>query len=175
METQHTMQGFAIIPLSLAYHQKALDVALTIFKSDPNAKEDIRHAFKKALYPERYVDIGKRLHWLLIDRKSKKVVGTVGLYTQTPDRKAPYWLGWFGVLDEYRSLGLGKLMFQWIVDELHRRKKTVLKIETSDLHYAESAVRLYKRFGCKQIKRIPQKTKNGLVYHTLIFEKQLVI
>ncbi len=175
METQHIMQGFDIIPLTLTYRQEALDVALTIFKSDPNAKEDIREAFNKALYPERYVGIGKRMHWLLIDRKNKKVAGTIGLYTQTPNRKEPYWLGWFGVLDEHRSLGLGKYLFQWALDELHRRKKTVLKIETSDLRYAQTAVALYKRFGCKQVQRIPQKTKQGFRYHKLIFEKQLVI
>ena len=174
METQH-MQGFDIIPLTLTHYQEALDVALAIFKSDSNAKDDIREAFKKALYPERYVDIGKRKHWLLIDSKNKKVVGTVGLYTQTSDRKAPYWLGWFGVLDTYRSLGLGKYLFQWVLDELHRRKKTVLNIETSDLRYAQSAVALYKRFGCKQIKRLPQTTKQGFRYHKLIFEKQLMI
>lgn len=168
------MNGFDMVVLSATYHKQALETALQIFRYDPNAKDDIREAFKKTLYPERYVDIGKRMHWLLIDRKSKKVVGMVGLYTQTPDRKEPYWLGWFGVLDEYRSLGLGKLMFQWVLDELRRRNKTVLKIETSDLHYAQSAVLLYKKFDCKQIRRISQTVRN-IRYNKLIFEKQLVV
>lgn len=174
MNTTNIIKDFDIVVLSSTYHKQALETALKIFRYDPSAKENIREAFKKAIYPNQYFDLGKRIYWLLIEKKTKKIVGTIGLYTQTSNRKEPYWLGWFGILDEYRSLGLGKFMFQWVIGELRRRNKTILRIETSDLHYAQSAVLLYKRFDCKQINRIPQTVKN-IRYNKLIFEKQLVV
>ena len=163
------IDDFDIVPLSTSNYKEALDVAFMIFRFDPTAKEDIREAFRKYLYPDRYINPGKRTHWLLIHRKTKKIVGTIGVYSY--NRKDPYSLGWFGILDEYRSLGLGKFLFQYVIDELHQRNRFVLRIETTDLHYAQTAVALYKSLGCVEVKRIPQKSPKK--YNKLIFEKRL--
>lgn len=165
------INDFEIVPLSTSKYKEALEVAFTVFRFDPTAKEDIREAFRKYLFPDRYVDPGKRIHWLLVHRKTGKIAGTVGIYTY--DRKEPYSLGWFGVLDEYRSLGLGKFLLQYAIDEVRQRNRFVLRIETTDLHYAQTAVALYKNLGCVELKKIPQTTKKGLRYNKLIFEKQL--
>lgn len=163
--------------LNTGNYHKALKVALEIFKSDPDAKERIPDAYQKAIFPERFVGLEKNkfVYWALLEKNTNKVVGVTGLYTQNKDKKLCYWLGWFGILPEYQGNGLGLFLFNWTLQEVQRRNKNILRIQTSDLKYTESARQLYKKNQCYQIKRKKEKLKKGrIVYNTILLEKNLI-
>ncbi len=167
------MKDYSIETLSSSNYHQALKVALEIFKSDPNAKEWIPNAYQKAVFPERYIgEQNKFAYWVLVDNKTKKIVGVTGLYTKNKDRSFCYWLGWFGIIPEYRRKSIGKYLFDWTLKEVKRRGKTTLRIETSDLMYARAAVNFYLTNDCYSIERKEAKFKK-MTYNQIFFEKKL--
>jgi GNAT superfamily N-acetyltransferase len=165
---------FSVIPLSSSNYRQALSVALTIFKSDPNSKEWIPNLYQKAVFPDRYMgEVNTYVYWILWDNAAKRIIGVTGLYTQNKDKKYCFWLGWLGIVEEYRGRSLGKYLFEWTQQEAMRRNKLYLRLQTSNLHYATTAVALYKKQGCREIKRQQEKLKHSS-YYSIFMEKKLV-
>ena len=57
--------------------------------------------------------------WLIKQRK--KIIGISGLYSLNPDDTSQLWLGWLGVLKEYRNKSIGT----FILKELENKAKKV--------------------------------------------------
>ena len=169
------LQKFTVVPLSQSNYQQILSVALTIFKSDPNSKEWIPNAYQKAVFPERYIgETNTYAYWALLDNDSNKFVGVTGIYSQNKDRKECFWLGWFGILPEYRGKSLGLSLFQWTEKEVLRRNKRYLRLQTSTLRYASTAVSLYKKQGCSEFKRKAERLNSRISYESIFMEKRLL-
>lgn len=48
-------------------------------------------------------------YWeIWIVKHGRKPVGICGLYTLEPNQRSEMWLGWFGIVPELRSLGIGE-------------------------------------------------------------------
>ena len=99
-----------LIPITLSNLDLACEIATRVF---PNDAEDIRNVYLNSLLPrnKRQKDLcNGLLHYFIAGLG----IGITGLYTKDDNDKTA-WLGWFGVLPEYRGSGLGKkLLIQTI-------------------------------------------------------------
>ena len=165
---------FSVLPLSVSNYHQALSVAMSIFKSDPHSKDWIPDSYQKAVFPERYEgETNTYSYWVLFDLSIKKIIGVTGLYTQNKDRKHCFWLGWFGVLEEYRGKSLGKYLFEWTQKEAIKRNKLYLRLQTSDLNYTTTARVLYKKQGCREYSRQQERLNKRISYSSIFMEKKL--
>ena len=70
-----------------------------------------------------------------------KPIGVSGLY-ELPEYSDTVWLNWFGLLPQYRKMGYGNKMFEFLIDEARNRNKDFLRLYTSDL-YNNDAINFY--------------------------------
>lgn len=89
-------------------------------------------------------------YWIAKDTESNKVLGIVGLYSEIDDIN-DVWLGWYGVSENARGLGIGKELLKFAIKEANTINKNKLKLYTTkDIEY-KAARDLYEKFGfiCK--------------------------
>lgn len=84
--------------------------------------------------------ISKKDYFLVYDKN--KIVGITGLYIdEFTQEDGVVWLGWFGVLPEYRRLGYGQKILEKTIGLAQKRNKKILRLFTSTNN--ESAHKLY--------------------------------
>ena len=87
----------------------------------------------------------KRLEYYL-GYENNAVVGICGIYA---DRADECWLGWFGVLPEYRRKGFATAMLDLLTEKMKRYGYKICRIYT-DAVTNKGAVCLYEKQGFKQ-------------------------
>lgn len=69
-------------------------------------------------------------YWIAKDTESNKVLGIVGLYSEIDDIN-DVWLGWYGVSEDARGLGIGKELLKFAIKEANTINKNKLKLYTT--------------------------------------------
>lgn len=105
-------------------------------------------------------------YYLVCDGDVK--VGIVGLYYY-PDDDESMWLGWFGVLSEYRGRGYGRVILNWAMNEVLRCGRKYLRLYTDKDENIE-AIKLYEKLGFIGEKYISEE----LDYNCYIYSKSVV-
>lgn len=121
-------------------------------------KDNLPEKFLKgSLNPLKYkkywekFNIAYLKYFVLIDDKSKKIIGTTGLYKRKQDDKGVVWLGWYCVAPEFREKKLGRKLLAWTIKKAKKQKNKKLRLYTT-LHPNEKvAQELYKKIGFKEI------------------------
>lgn len=72
-----------------------------------------------------------------------RTVGICGLYSHKLHDNSSLWLGWFGVLPQYRSMGIGKVAMEFMEVEARKAGGNMLFVHVQD----EGAIRFYTRSG----------------------------
>lgn len=73
----------------------------------------------------------------------EKPIGVIGLY-ELPGYPDTVWLSWFGLIEEYRKMGFGKQMWDFIVEIAKKKQRKFLRLYTFEIDNAE-AQKFYKR------------------------------
>lgn len=73
----------------------------------------------------------------------EKPIGVIGLY-ELPGYPDTVWLSWFGLIKEYRKMGFGKQMWDFIVEIAKKKQRKFLRLYTFEIDNAE-AQKFYKR------------------------------
>ena len=94
-------------------------------------------------------------------------VGITGLYWY-PEWPSSMWLGWFGVLEEYRCKGIGTSVLEWSMQESLNQGKQFLRLYTDAIEM-QTAIKLYKDLGFVGEKYSVEK----LTYDCYVFSKSL--
>lgn len=145
-----------IVPLSEENVNEAIRMALRTFDT---GKEEFDYAprwFKASLAPKKHkAEYGKfgvtwLKYWVAIEPKSKKVVGSTGLYLNKKDEKDAYWLGWFGVDPNFRRRGVGRKLLEFSIARARKDGKKYLRLYTSRLPSEANAQILYEKMGFKE-------------------------
>ena len=72
-----------------------------------------------------------------------KPIGVIGLY-EIPEYSDTIWLSWFGLLKEYRNMGFGKELLEFIIEVAKANHKKFLRLYTSEV-YNKEAQKFYER------------------------------
>jgi ribosomal protein S18 acetylase RimI-like enzyme len=98
----------------------------------------------------------------------KQLIGITGLYYQKEISKDDAWMGWFGVLPEFRGQGFGEKILKMTLDLAKKQAYTTFRLYT-DLDGNKIAIKLYKKLGFLGEKYTAEK----LDYNCHIFSKSL--
>lgn len=74
---------------------------------------------------------------------NNKQVGITGLYQYQDDEA---WIGWFGILPEYRNKGYGKILLKETIDLAKKLGYKIIRLYT-DKKENKEAIKLYKKVG----------------------------
>lgn len=72
-----------------------------------------------------------------------KPIGVIGLY-EIPKYSDTIWISWFGLLEEYRGMGLAKQMLNFIIGVAKSKKKKFLRLYTFEV-WNNEAQKFYKK------------------------------
>ena len=97
-------------------------------------------------------------------------VGAVGLYSYN-EYPLDSWLSWFGILNEYRNRGYGKIAFEYF--ESISRKKCYETIRVYTDNSFDKAINLYKSEGMIEEKYSNELESDEINSETIIFSKSL--
>lgn len=79
---------------------------------------------------------------------NNKIVSVIGYCHDNANEIS--WLEWFYTHKDYKQLGVGKSMFDFVISELIARKVKKLFVNTSSHSFYRSAVNFYRKMGFKQ-------------------------
>ncbi len=109
----------------------------------------------------KYNSIAEDRYWrVFLIKKRNIVIGICGLYSMDHDTDE-LWLGWFGILPEYRNKGIGKIVLQ----ALEKRAK-IVGCKYIYSHVGKNnfkAMRFYEREGFERISTVLKFIKNNKV------------
>ena len=97
-------------------------------------------------------------------------IGVVGLdsYNEYPFDS---WLSWFGILDEYRNKGYGKIAFNYFESISKEKGYETIRVYTDDSF--DKAINLYKSNGMIEEKYFNELESDEINSETIIFSKSL--
>jgi len=101
------------------------------------------------------IDDGRRL-W--VAESNNELVGFVGLVSTI---QGIFWLSWYGVKKKYHGKGIGKALFEFVLDEAKKQKAKILCIEAGSAPMFKKANEMYKRYGFKEKFRIKDFWSKG--------------
>ena len=110
---------------------------------------------------------GKNLEYYLAYNEAHTVVGVTGLYQEPDDPDSLRWLGWFGVVPEYRGRGYGRRILEATESLCLRMKVTTLKLWTTEDDEEAAAQILFEKKDYRIIGR-----DEDLGYKMLIRERK---
>ena len=74
--------------------------------------------------------VSQKDYFLVYDKGN--IVGITGLYIdEFTQEDGVVWLGWFGVVPEYRNMGYGRRILEKTIELAKKRKKKILRLYTS--------------------------------------------
>lgn len=138
--------NYIIIPLTEHYLQSALQLRDKLF----TGLSKVEYATLEASVSDQS-NVKKRLgidelyYWIALNDET--VVGLVGLYTQSNDFKNQVWLGWYGVDNNCRRLGLGGALLDFAIKEAYTLGFETLKLYTTNTYEYAMARKLYEQKG----------------------------
>ena len=143
---------FSIAPLSFGNLLSALELVDRVFPRAQQGKERADFFFPASLLPPgrwlvRLIGYPTVLYWVAVDRESRKVIGTVGIYAMSSDPEA-YWGGWMCVDTRDRSRGIGFALMRHAITQAARRndRKYVRLYTSTDPNEAKAQI-LYDSVG----------------------------
>lgn len=98
-------------------------------------------------------------------------IGVVGLYSYH-EYPQTAWLGWFGVLPEYRGLGYGSTIFDFWMNSAKDKGYKEARLYT-DKHANKDAIEFYKHKGLIEEEYYNEKENSEINNTTLIFSLSL--
>ncbi len=120
----------------------AIDIQHILFPNE-NGKQDLIDSTINTQPPYQF------LQTFYLAYHKTQPVGIVGLYAYN-DAPSDAWLGWFGVLEEYRNNGFGKKMFEFAKSKALQMGFETLRLWT-DEEENFTACKLYEKLGlCKE-------------------------
>lgn len=78
------------------------------------------------------IDKNNTYNWYYIIKHNGIPVGITGLYIMDDIDKESIWLGWFGILPEYRSKGFGRQSLLDIIEKAKKFNKKYFRLYTND-------------------------------------------
>lgn len=94
-------------------------------------------------------------YWVAIERSSDTVIGIIGVYEELEDCHEALWGGWSCVAPAWRNKGLGRAMFQFVVDYARRAQKKYCRVYGSTNPSQSVAQMLFDSFGSRITKTTP--------------------
>ena len=129
---------------------------------NPKSKKSME-AYNKEILPKVKCTYVK--YWVGIDKKTKKVIGTTGIYTQSDDEKDSVWVAWFCVDPIYRGRGYGSQLLDFAINKAKKMNKKFLKLYTSYNTDIKNAMLLYEKRGFQIFKKeIHPDSKEEMIY-----------
>jgi GNAT superfamily N-acetyltransferase len=168
---QKRLLPFYIEPLSYLTLQEATILRDTIFN---DIDEDEKKLFDASLSPIankkvlRLNDIKIVHYWIARDKKSAKIIGITGIYSEIKDEEDDCWLGWFCIDKKYRKKGFGKQLFDFSIELAQNMDKRTLHIYTYNIKKHAKAIEMYKRSGFKEYRVEDTKYKRDLYFKKAI-------
>ena len=156
------MQNNTVViePLSEKTLKGALKVLDTVFGYHKKDKEMYTNAFAGSLNMNKYKLLNGRKekptylqYYVAIDKKSKKVVGTTGLYAHSELGPGKMGTGWFCVDPNFRGKGIGKLLLDFTIEKARERKAPILFLWTTADPSEKVAHEMYEGRGFKIVKK----------------------
>lgn len=144
-------------------HKEQLPVVRELFRAIfPNEAQD-NECFAQSLTTKDLT------YWMYF--MGKVPVGMSGLYVEDADPSSA-WLGWFGVVPEYRRMGIGDTIIKWHEFLVKGKGFTHSRLYTDPDN--ETAIRFYRKHGYKgeEYKGVIPKEVSA-VGRILIFSKPL--
>lgn len=122
-------------------------------------------------YYQSFNDVTDNVYYLVYDTIKKTYIGITGIYRLSIDLTTA-WLGWFGVLEEYRRCGYGKLMIQNFIDNAKKLGCKYCRIYT-DKFDNDIAINFYKACGFSFEEYINEMDPASIDYPIVIGSKSL--
>lgn len=133
----------------------------------PNEKADID--LKNSLNNKQFDHFNLLQYWIV---KNKGInIGICGLYSYKKYPKDA-WLGWFGIIDEFRGNGYGRIILDYAFDYAQKIGFKNIRLYTDEIDN-KAAIRLYRKLMMKEEIYNNKKDKHYEVGRTLIFSKSL--
>ena len=127
------MSKLNYVPLTKQNYQIILQLQTQIFPED-NGEYDYLEYLEND-------DKGDNAYYIVYDKNVP--IGITGLYVldEFPDT---IWLGWYGVLEEYRGMGFGKQILLDSIDFAKQTDKKWFRLYSTE-YYDKVAIKLYKK------------------------------
>lgn len=131
-----------------------------------------RYSLNLKRAPKEVREEHRLMIYYLIYNQEKEVIGITGLYQCVDDPEDTYWLGWYGVIPEFRSKRYGTVILEFTEQLVIERQGTVLKLWTTEEPDEAAAQFVFEKMNYK----IVERTKGNLdetEYDILIRSKTL--
>ena len=123
--------------------ERIAGVFLKMFPEEQYHVKDCMDAFKDSVAGN---DIDRQLDYYMVEDTDGVLIGVTGIYAQNNDEA---WLGWFGILPEYRNKGIGYKVLMKTLELMKAFGDTIVRLYTDPVADAK-AVELYKNVGFVQ-------------------------
>lgn len=125
--------------------KEAIKIQNQIFPSEQGGALDIMSSLDKDFIKEAlgYSYDYRALYYLAM--LDDKAIGITGLYCYDNHKEA--WLGWFGVLEQYRGKGYGKILLEQSINLAREKGFKTLRLYTSTEDENKIARKLYDKLG----------------------------
>lgn len=120
-------------------------------------------------YKESIEGITDNVYWLIYD--CDVCVGVSGMYYHDFDPKSA-WLGWFGILPQFRQKGYGGKALELFFDEARQRNFDFARLYTDEVDNADAIV-FYRKKGMTCEPYLNADDITWYIGQTLIFSKSL--
>lgn len=97
-----------------------------------------------------------------------EIIGITGLYCEKIVCRESAWIGWFGVLPQFRGCGYGKKVLEMTIELAKEQGYKVIRLYT-DIEENKAAINLYNKMGFVGEKYDAEE----LIYDCYIFSKSL--
>lgn len=152
-EHHHKSARIKLRGLSPSIFSHALNAAFRIFEK-PEDQLAIEEDYRMSLEPERFEEerrakgINTEKYWIATkSKKSHDVAGITGLETKVGDPDDVAWLGWFGVVPEYRGKGYGRALLKKTISKARLVGFDKLRLWTTTAPEEIAAQDMYEEFG----------------------------
>lgn len=144
--------------------ETAIQIQKALFPQE-EGKQDLIDSMNASPPPHQFL----QKHW--VASLGKTPIGIVGLYAYKAYPKDA-WLGWYGVLEEYRNRGFGHKIFDFAKDEARRLGFENLRLYT-DEEDNFVATKLYEKLGMESEYYENSNDKYYTASRVLIFSTSL--
>ena len=154
--------GLSILPMDLTHCRSVSRIIQNCFNRFDRdaARQEIFLTLKCEKFGLRY---NQRFWVACVD---KRVVGFIGI-----EYAADMWISWFAVDKKFQGMGFGKTLFEHFLHEAAKTKAKRINIECGSLPRFKKVNSMYKRYGFKEVFRIPNYWPKG--DHLIVMSKRI--
>ena len=104
--------------------------------------------------------------YISIDTIKSKVSGVVAIYKLLNDSNNILWIGWLGVKKNYRKMGIGNSLLEYMENKARNEGYKSLKLYSNDIPERIEAMNIYEKRGYK-ITNIEKGESYNLIFREL--------